>query len=136
MPAKLTLAEFAKMLADHKTKDLIEMLYNKMSDDELMEMAEENDAEKCIECEEIVEDEHGWRDSKMRLYCDDCKYEADNQKYEECPGDEADYDYEECCDSACNFKGHWFKKTDGRTDEDEEERKWASYFVEKAVLSS
>lgn len=112
MPAKLTLVEFAEMLADHKTKDLIEMLYNRMSDDDLMEMADERDAEKCVECDEVVEDEEGWRDSKLRVYCDDCKEEADNYEAEdeECPGDEADYDYEECCDTGCKFSGHWVKK--------------------------
>lgn len=29
---------------------------------------------------------------------------------EECPGDEDDYDYQECCDSGCKYKGHWYKK--------------------------
>lgn len=123
------------MLADHKTKDLIEMLYLRMSDDDLMEMADEYDAEKCVECGDVVGDEEGWRDKKLRIYCDDCKEEADN--YEPCPGDEADYDFVECCDTGCKFNGHWAKKTeadktDGRTDgEDEEERKWASHFVKK-----
>ena len=66
------------MLADHKTKDLIEMLYNRMSADELIEMADERDAEKCVECGEVVGDEEGWRDSKLKLFCDDCKEGADN----------------------------------------------------------
>ena len=30
--------------------------------------------------------------------------------HEECPGDEDDYDYQECCDSGCKYKGHWYKK--------------------------
>lgn len=85
MPAKLTLVEFAEMLADHKTKDLIEMLYLRMSEDDLMEMAAEHDAEKCVECGEVVEDEEGWRDSKLKLFCDDCKkyeleYEAEDEE--------------------------------------------------------
>jgi hypothetical protein len=140
MPAKLTLVEFAEMLADHKTKDLIEMLYLRMSDDDLMEMADEHDAEKCVECGEVVEDDHGWTDSTGKYYCDDCKEEADN--FEPCSEDEADYDFVECCDTTCKFSGHYYRKTeadktDGRTDgEDEEERKWASYFVKKEALSS
>jgi len=181
MPAKLTLVEFAEMLADHKTKDLIEMLYLRMSEDDLMEMADEHDAKKCVECEEVVEDEEGWSDGKLRLFCDDCKVynleyrdeyhmcvecgccvdddddegwrdsndklycyeckqEADN--CEVCSGDEDDYDFVECCDTGCKYKGHYVKKTeadktDGRTDgEDQEERKWASHFVKKEALSS
>ena len=140
MPAKLTLVEFAEMLADHKTKDLIEMLYLRMSDDDLMEMADEHDAEKCVECGEVVEDDHGWTDSTGKYYCDDCKEEADN--FEPCSEDEADYDFVECCDTTCKFSGHYYRKTeadktDGRTDgEDEEERKWASYFIKKEALSS
>ena len=140
MPAKLTLVEFAEMLADHKSKDLIEMLYLRMSDDDLMEMADEHDAEKCVECGEVVEDDHGWTDSTGKYYCDDCKEEADN--FEPCSEDEADYDFVECCDTTCKFSGHYYRKTeadktDGRTDgEDEEERKWASYFVKKEALSS
>ena len=140
MPAKLTLVEFAEMLADHKTKDLIEMLYNRMSDHDLMEMADEHDAEKCVECGEVVEDDHGWTDSTGKYYCDDCKEEADN--FEPCSEDEADYDFVECCDTTCKFSGHYYKKTeadktDGRTDsEDEEERKWASHFIKKEALSS
>jgi hypothetical protein len=140
MPAKLTLVEFAEMLADHKRKDLIEMLYLRMSDDDLMEMADEHDAEKCVECGEVVEDDHGWTDSTGKYYCDDCKEEADN--FEPCSEDEADYDFVECCDTTCKFSGHYYRKTeadktDGRTDgEDEEERKWASYFVKKEALSS
>jgi len=178
MPAKLTLVEFAEMLADHKTKDLIEMLYLRMSEDDLMEMAEEHDAERCVECEEVVEDEEGWSDGKLRrfcdeckvynleyrdeyhmcvecggcvdddegwrdsndkLYCDECKQEADN--CEVCPGDEDDYDFVECCDTGCQYKGHYVKKTeadktDGRTDGEDEERKWASHFIKKEALSS
>lgn len=146
MPPKLTLVEFAEMLADHKTKDLIEMLYNRMSDDDLMEMADEHDAEKCVECGEVVEDEEGWRDSKLKLFCDDCKtYELEYEEEaedDECSGDEDDYEYYPCRDTACKYRGHYVKKTgadktDGRTDgEDEEERKWASHFVKKEALSS
>jgi len=124
--------------------------------------------EKCVECGEAVHGEEGWRDDRLRLFCDDCKkYELEyGAEDEECPGDEADYDYEPCCDTGCKYKGHYYKKTeadktDGRTDgedgasvdgdgfvkcstcgegggrcdgehdEDEEERKWASYFVKK-----
>ena len=140
MPAKLTLVEFAEMLADHKTKDLIEMLYLRMSDDDLMEMADEHDAEKCVECGEVVEDDHGWTDSTGKYYCDDCKEEADN--FEPCSGDEDDYEYYPCRDTACKYRGHYVKKTgadktDGRTDgEDEEERKWAAHFAKKEALSS
>jgi hypothetical protein len=136
MPAKLTLVEFAEMLADHKTKDLIEMLYLRMSEDDLMEMADEHDAEKCVECGEAVYGEEGWRDNKLRLFCDDCKvYELDYEEEaedEECSGNEDDYEYYPCCDTGCKYRGHYVKKTDGRTDgEDEEERKWASHFVKK-----
>ena len=120
MPAKLTLTEFAEMLADHKTKDLIEMLYNRMSADELIEMADELDAEKCVECGDVVGDEEGWRDNKLRIYCDDCKEEADN--YEPCPGDEEDYDYEECCDTGCKFSGHWVKKVKEDTESEVEKK--------------
>jgi len=181
MPAKLTLVEFAEMLADHKTKDLIEMLYLRMSEDDLAEMAadkdieecaicsepaimghdgdamcrrcyEDNSSEECVECGEVVGDEEGWRDSKLKLFCDDCKEEADNYDphegivtHEQCPGDEADYDFVECCDRRCVFAGHYVKKTeadktDGRTDGDDEERKWAacmaSYFAKSESLSS
>jgi hypothetical protein len=143
MPAKLTLVEFAEMLADHKTKDLIEMLYLRMSEDDLMEMAAEHDAERCVECGEVVEDEDGWTDSKGKQYCGDCKDQADNYEAEdeECAGDEADYEYQECCDAGCKYKGHYVKKTetdktDGRTDGEDEERKWASHFVKNEALSS
>jgi len=144
MPAKLTLVEFAEMLADHKTKDLIEMLYLRMSEDDLMEMAAEHDAERCVECDEAVDDdEESWTDSKGKQYCHGCKKLADNYEAEdeECPGDEADYDYEPCFDAGCNFSGHYYKKkeadkTDGRTDGEDEERKWASHFVKKEALSS
>jgi hypothetical protein len=132
-------------------KDLARMLYNRTPHDELVEITEEwrkdedeDDAEKCVECGEVVEDGDGWRDTKLRLYCDDCKEECDN--FEPCPGDEDDYDFVECCDTDCKFSGHYYKKkeadkTDGRTDgEDEEERRWAasmaSYFAKKEALSS
>jgi hypothetical protein len=102
--------------------------------------------EKCVECGEAVHGEEGWRDDRLRLFCDDCKkYELEyGAEDEECPGDEADYDYEPCCDTDCKCKGHYYKKTeadktDGRTDgedEDEEERKWASHFVKNEALSS
>jgi hypothetical protein len=134
-------------------KDLARMLYNRMPHDELVEITEEwgtdedeDEDEKCVECDEVVEGEEGWRDSKMKLFCDGCKKEADNYEAEdeECPGDEADYDYEPCCDTGCKYKGHYYKKTeadktDGRTDgedEDEEERKWAAHFVKSEALSS
>jgi hypothetical protein len=108
-----------------------------------------SDIERCVECGEAVDDEEGWTDSKGKQYCGDCKEEADNYdpleglvKHEYCPGDEADYDFVECCDTGCKYKGHYVKKTgadktDGRTDgEDEEERKWASHFVKNEALSS
>jgi len=124
MSSKLTLTEFAEMLADHTTKDLIEMLYERMSEDDLMEMAEEHDAEKCVECGEVVGDEEGWRDSKLKLFCDDCKEGADNYEAEdeECSGDEEDYDYEECCDTGCKFSGHWVKKVKEDTESEVEKK--------------
>jgi hypothetical protein len=76
--SKLTLTEFAEMMADHSTKEIIEMLYNRMSADDLMEMADEHNAEKCVECCEVVKDDHGWTDSMGKQYCDDCKEMADN----------------------------------------------------------
>ena len=131
-------------------KDLARMLYNRMPHDELAEITEEwgtdedeDDAERCVECGEVVDDEEGWSDSKMRRFCDDCKDQADNYEAEdeECAGDEADYEYQECCDAGCKYKGHYVKKTetdktDGRTDGEDEERKWASHFVKKEALSS
>tara|TARA_R110000868_G_scaffold2840_5_gene19622 strand:- start:171 stop:698 length:528 start_codon:yes stop_codon:yes gene_type:complete len=110
------------------------------------ENLDDDDTEKCAECGDGVGwDEDGWRDSKQHLFCNDCKkYELeyeDEVEDEECPGDEADYDFVECCDTGCKFSGHWAKKTeadktDGRTDgEDEEERKWASHFVKKVRVS-
>jgi len=58
-----------------------------------------------------------------------------------CHGDEDAYDFVECCDTGCQYKGHYVKKTeadktDGRTDGEDEERKWASHFVKKEALSS
>ena len=37
----------------------------------------------------------------------------DDDEYEDepCSGDESDYEYAECCDTGCKYKGHWFKKT-------------------------
>jgi hypothetical protein len=125
-------------------KDVKEAIVSQVN--QYFEDLNDEDAEKCVECAEVVGDEEGWRDTKLCLYCDDCKEGADNYEAEyedeECPGDEADYDFVECCDLGCKSRGHYYKKkeadkTDGRTDgEDEEERKWASYFVKKEALSS
>jgi len=102
---------------------------------------DDNTSHVCVECGEVVDDEEGWRDNKLRLFCDDCKkYELDYEEEaedEECSGNEDDYEYYPCCDTGCKYRGHYVKKTDGRTDgEDEEERKWASHFVKKEALSS
>lgn len=122
-------------------KDVKEAIASQVN--QYFENLDDDDAEKCVECDEVVENECGWRDSKLKLFCDGCKKEADNYEAEdeECPGDEADYDYEPCCDTGCKYKGHYYKKTeadktDGRTDGEDEERKWASHFVKKEALSS
>lgn len=52
MTTKISLEQFAKKLEDHTTKDLIEMLYNRMSDDDLIELAAEEDCQEEHEEEE------------------------------------------------------------------------------------
>ena len=131
-------------------KDLVEAIESQVKQyfeqlDE--EEDEEEDGEKCVECGEVVGDEEGWRDSKLKLFCDDCKEGADNYEEEDeeesevdgdgfvvcehcgkgggahasedCP----DYDYEECCDTGCKFSGHWVKKVKEDEEEDEVEKK-------------
>jgi len=34
---------------------------------------DDNTSRVCVDCEEVVEDEEGWSDGKLRLFCDDCK---------------------------------------------------------------
>ena len=108
-------------------KDLVEAIESQVNQyfeqlDE--EEDEEEDGEKCVECGEVVEDEEGWRDSKLKLFCDDCKEGADNYEAEdeECSGDEEDYDYEECCDTGCKFSGHWVKKVKEDTESEVEKK--------------
>ena len=39
---------------------------------------------------------------------------------EPCSGDEDDYDYHECTDHKCRYKGHWHKKSTKKDEDDEE----------------
>jgi hypothetical protein len=73
MSTKLTLDEFAEMLSDHTTDDLIEMLYNRMSDDDLKEMAAER--EEAERQEKTEQEEASLETCKCGLYqtCDICK---------------------------------------------------------------
>ena len=68
MTTKISLEKFADQLSDHTKKDLIEMLYDKMSDDDLIEMAAESQRE-CVGCGERksngIEEDGEW-------ICEDC----------------------------------------------------------------
>ena len=70
-------------------------------------VVEEEDGKHCENCDNELEENEGriTEDKDALLLCWSC-YE----KQEECPGDEDDYDFHECCDSGCRYTGHWYKK--------------------------
>ena len=74
----------------------------------------------CYEQQEIVAEQmkaRGAMDEDGFVVCGHCGEGGGDHATEdcpgvdeECPGDEDDYDYHECCDSGCKYKGHWYKK--------------------------
>ena len=75
MTTKISLEQFAKKLEDHTTKDLIEMLYNRMSDDDLIELAAEEDKDdesECADCDICgteVTNSGGFGDGRVHVGC-------------------------------------------------------------------
>lgn len=91
MTTKISLEKFAEKLSDHTRKDLIEMLYDKMSDDDLIEMAAEEDQPDCEVCHEktLSDCRHenvGCCDGcHIRVMCQDCGMFDEEEKVWRCP---------------------------------------------------
>ena len=76
MTTKISLEQFAKKFDDHKKKDLIEILYLKMSDDDLIEMAEEEEEDEPPACETCTKPVWSNNDVYQKVHdcivCQDC----------------------------------------------------------------
>jgi len=97
---KISLEKFAEKLSDHTTKDLIEMLYNRMSDDDLIEMAAEEDKPICGCCDEPTNpDGYGstanvgcCEDCDIRVMCKDCGLWDEEDEVWRCPDCQEEHD--------------------------------------------
>ena len=114
MPVGLSNALYNTWIAsvdDHKDDP-------KQFSDELKDIFDEDATERCChECDEMFEIEG----DNEHDTCPDCRDEKNEYVDEPCSGDEDDYDYHECTDNKCRYKGHWFKKTSVKEAEEAEE---------------